>query len=240
MHGDHLYGLPGLLNTMSMQGRNKSLRVYGPKGLRTYLYEVFHLSESYIGYPLEIIELEEETFKMIFKDEQFNVYSIALEHRIPAYGFLFKQKPELNIITASIERYGLDHKEIRKLKAGKNITTTEGRLLKSEDHTYQKNKIKSFAYLSDTIYKPGLVHLIQGVDLLFHEATYENKLKHLADERMHSTTTQAANIAHKCEAGKLLIGHYSSRYSDLEPLLDEAKAVFQHSMLAKEGAYYAL
>jgi len=238
LHGDHIFGLPGLLASLSMLGRNRPLGIFGPTGLSGWLDECMDISGTHLGYEVHIHPIEPKVSKMIFSDDKVKVYSIPLNHRVPASGFKFIEKARRNIDRKTIDQFKLDFGEIRKLLAGNSIKTNEGHLLDYKEHTYIKNKAASFAYISDTVFQPSIINLIKSVDLLFHEATYLEELSELAEKRGHSTAMQAAKIAREAEVGKLVIGHFSSRYKNLEELLLEARAVFKDTYLGIDGSSF--
>lgn len=240
LHGDHIFGLPGLLSTMSMQNSHQKLKLFGPPGLIGFLNTVFDYASTQISFDLEVNEFDPSIKKNIYSDEHFQVCSIPLDHRVPASGFLFRQKAKLNILPESIKQYSLNHNQINDLKKGKNIQLKDGTFLTSEDHTREKNKPLSFAYISDTRIDNSLSGILKEVDLLFHEATYLDALHIQAQKRFHSTVKQAAELAKVAEVKKLVIGHFSSRYKNLDPLLEEARSIFPASYLAIEGTRFTL
>jgi ribonuclease Z len=238
LHGDHVFGLPGLLSTMSMLGRQKKLQIFSPPGLSSMIQSVFEMSETFPGFELEFNTLDTSISKKIFSDKNIDVYSIPLDHRIPCCGYKFIEKVDRNIERKTIQQYGLNFQEIRMLKKGRDITTEAGIHLKSDEVGYFKRLPHSFAYVSDSRYNPSVVAQIKGVDLLFHEVTYSHDLKDLARQRMHSTAKEAARIAAQAKVGKLVIGHFSSRYKDPEPLLQEAKSIFPNSFLGLDSTKF--
>ena len=235
MHGDHVFGLPGLITSFSLNNRTSPLSVWGPVGIKRYLNTILEISEARLSFDLSINEIEQDVFQKILDFDDIEIHAFPLQHRIKTFGYLFKEKlGSRNIIPEKIEEYSMSVKEIKAAKAGKDLKR-EDKYISNELITFVKERLKSFAYCSDTIYDESLASILQGVDLLYHEATYTNDLKEQASERMHTTAEQAGMIAKKSAAKKLLIGHFSSRYADLNPLLEEAQSVFANSHLAEEG-----
>jgi ribonuclease Z len=238
LHGDHVYGLPGLLGTMSMQGRKAPLDLFAPQGLSEMIWTVLDGSGTRLGFPLNLHRVDTGIYAKVFSDDHFRVYSVPLEHRVPVCGYKFVQRESRNIKPEIIRTYRLDFDQIRAIKSGKDIVLASGQRLKSKDHTWIKQRPMSFAYLSDTVIYPAVLPYIQGVDILFHEATYLDELRELAWERKHTTARQAARLAAAAGAGKLVIGHFSSRYKNLQPLLDEARSEFPESYLGLDGSRF--
>lgn len=241
LHGDHVYGLPGLLNSFNLNGRTEAIQIYGPTGIRGYLESVFQYTYVTLRYELTITELD-QTDKAIIQDENsYSIYAFPMIHRVPTYGYLIKEKEQpLNIDPSAIQKYGLSIPQIKDVKAGTDITLTDGRTIPNADMTLPIKNSRSYGYCSDTIYDEQLVSHIQRVDLLYHEATYLHELKKQANERKHATAKEAALIAKAANVRQLIIGHYSSRYDDLQPLEDEAKAVFPETFIARQGDLFSI
>ena len=241
LHGDHIFGLPGLIGSMSMLGRRKPLNIYGPSGLELFLNTAFDISDSYIGFELNIHTIDTTKYAKIYENSDVEVYSFPLEHRIATVGYKFVEKlKQRNIKPEAIEKYGLNYMQIQSAKSGDDVMLDTGEIIENSDLTKPLDKKRSFAYCSDTKYSEKIISYIKGVDLLYHEATYMRHLKDKAKERYHSTTVDAATIAMKAGVGKLLIGHYSSRYKDLNMLLEEAKIVFYNTELALDGKRFSV
>ncbi|HHC79277.1 MAG TPA: ribonuclease Z [Flavobacteriia bacterium] len=237
LHGDHFFGLIGLISTFGLLNRNKELHIYGPKGLQEIIELQLELSESRLGFTIVFHELKSNGSELIFEDTQVKVYTVPLHHRIYTNGFLFKEKTgerKLNIeaIKASPEIEICDYQN---LKSGKDFIKENGEIIKNKTLTFEPNKPLSYAYCSDTVYKPGIVPIIKNVDLLYHESTFLNDRKELAKTTKHATAEEAGKIAKEAGAGQLILGHYSSRYTNLNLFKEEAKTVFDHVILAKEG-----
>ncbi|WP_235296975.1 ribonuclease Z [Portibacter marinus] len=241
LHGDHFFGLPGLLTSFTLNGRTDRLTLFGPIGLVKFIEVLKDIGSLYLSFPLEIIEIQAYTEEVIFEDQFLTVHTIPLKHRVPTTGFLFKEKiKERNIIPEKIKEYQLTIPEIQKAKKGENIIRENGKVLQNDELTNDPPPPKSYAFCSDTTYDPGLVKIVKNVDLLYHEATYLDELKEKAKERGHSTAKQAANIAVQANVKKLIIGHYSSRYRDLTSLQEEAQSVFPNVALAKDGEQFVI
>lgn len=236
LHGDHFFGLPGLLTSFNLSGRTQKLSIFGPKGLNQFVQTLKDIGSFYLNFELEIKELDDQNYSLIFENEEITVFSIPLKHRIPTTGFLFREKErELNIIPEKILDFNLSIEEIKMLKAGQNVIRNDQTILNFENFTERKYNPKSYAFCSDTIYDESLVKYLENVDLLYHEATYLDNMKEKAHERMHATASEAATIAKKANAKHLLLGHFSSRYKDTSTFLAEAKTIFENVTLAHDG-----
>ena len=240
LHGDHYLGLVGLLSSMQLWGRKKELFIYGPKGLSEIITVQLQFSETVINYNIHFKELNTEVSEKIVDHPSYTVHTIPLSHRIRCCGFLFKEKPKKRrLIIEKIPEYVTPLQKLA-LKKGEDIVDLNGTVLKNEALTLDAKKSLSYAYCSDTAYLESIIPIIKEVDLLFHEATFDNSHLDRAIQTFHSTAEQAATIALKANVGQLLIGHFSSRYRDLEPLLEQAKNVFANTLLAEEGKGYTI
>jgi ribonuclease Z len=241
LHGDHLYGLFPLLSTLGLYGRRTPLRIYAPRPFGKMLESFMRLFEQDLPYTPEWVEVDTTKHQIIFENDSTEVWSLPLRHRIPTAGYLFRQKePQLNVDKFAIERYSLTVQQIVAAKRGEDITLESGELIPNSRLTYLPYPAKAYAYCSDTNYSARLAKLCQGVDIIYHEATYAAAERRLARERGHSSTTDAANVALKAEAKRLLIGHFSSRYKDLQPLLAECREIFPATDIAEEGATFEI
>lgn len=239
LHGDHFFGLMGLLNTMNLRGRTEPLYLHAPKGLQEIIILQLKYSYSILSYSIHFVETNQEESVFLFEDEKVTVHTIPLLHRIPCCGFLFREKEkDKNLIKEKIP-VDLPVAGRIALKKGENFEY-KNQILKNEDYTYEPNKRRSYAFCSDTVYLPSLVEIIKDVDLLYHEATFTHVHEKRAEETFHSTAHQAALIAKEANVGKLILGHFSTRYYDLLPVLEEAKAVFSNSFLAIEGETFSV
>jgi ribonuclease Z len=241
LHGDHFYGLVGLLTSYSLAKRTKTLEIYAPKGLKEIIEIQNKYSDAYFSYEIVYIETQANEKAILFEDETVRVSSFPLKHRIDTTGFLFEEKnTELKIIKEKISEYDLNVDEIVAFKNKKNLEREKGTLLNYSDFTYPESTPRSYAYCSDTLYNEDLINCIFEATMLYHEATFDNKLLQLAEKTNHSTTHQAATIAKKLNTKKLLIGHFSSRYHQLDILLNECKEIFENTEIAVEGETYSI
>lgn len=236
LHGDHFFGLPGLISTFRLLGREKELHVYGPKGIKQGIITLLKLGDSWTNYPLIFHELSGKTPEVILENEQLRVTTIPLEHRIYTNGFLFQEKANdrtLNVAAAT--KYGIDKSQFNNIKKGKDVILENGDRIANEILTLDPPKPKSYAFCSDTVYSEKLVPNISGVEVLYHESTFLESEAHLCSKTKHSTAKQAAQIAKQAGAGKLILGHYSTRYKSIESFKVEAEEVFTPVELADDG-----
>ena len=235
LHGDHFFGLFPLLSTLGLYGRRTTLRVYAPRPFGDMLEAFLRLCEGDLPYQVEWVEVDTTKNQIIFENDTTEVWSLPLRHRVPTAGYLFRQKePPLNVKKYAIERYGLTVPQIVQAKRGEDVALESGEVLRNEDITYRPYGTLSYAYCSDTNYSARLAKMVEGVDMLYHEATYAAEERKLAKERGHATTADAAKVAQMAGAGRLLIGHFSARYKDLEVLLAESREVFPATDIARE------
>ncbi|MES2139810.1 MAG: ribonuclease Z [Bacteroidota bacterium] len=236
LHGDHYLGLIGLLSSMHLLGRTVELHLYCPPELEEIIEVQFKHSQTYLRFKIIYHHHKFIANDLIFEDNKVEVRTILLNHRIPCCGFLFIEKPLLaNISKEVLQKYHIPVEQILAIKGGADFITTEGELIPNSKLVSNKLKPRSYAYCSDTCYDERIIEVIKGVDLLYHEATFLNDMLPRAKETFHSTALQAATIAQKAEVHQLMIGHYSARYRDLQPLLDEAQTVFSNTILSIEG-----
>ena len=241
LHGDHFYGLIGLLNTFSLNGRTEPLTIFGPSGLADIITVQLRHSHSVFKYKVNFVALEPDVSSCIYENDTLTVTTLPMDHRINCWGFLFREQPKPRRINKALLSDDLSVPDLIALKEGKDLLHSDGTTrYRNDTLTLPPRARRSYAYCADTRYLPSLAEAIQGVDLLYHEATFMHTELSLAAARYHSTTVQAASLAQQAQVGKLLIGHYSSRYHDLEPLLVEAQAVFTNTQLALEGRDYTL
>ncbi|HHM21851.1 MAG TPA: ribonuclease Z [Bacteroidetes bacterium] len=238
LHGDHFFGLPGLLFSYALTGRTTPLHVYSPEGLQPMIRALL-LPGAQLSFPLHFHTFQTDKNTLLLENEQLTVHTIPLRHQVPTCGFLFREKPFLkNIIKEKITELGLSIQQIKAVKKGSDLTLDNGQHLPNHSLTLPPFVPRSYAFISDTLYHPPVVAQIKDVDMLYHETTFcEADLQH-AIATMHTTARQAATIAQKAGAGTLITGHYSSRYKDLEVLLEEARAVFAHTLPGREGETY--
>ena len=239
LHGDHFYGLFGLISSLNLMGRKVPLNIYGPPNLKIYLDLHFSINSVQLDFELAFHPLDMKGGQTILEDKHIIVETFPLDHKIGCLGFLFRERDkDRNIIKEVIKEFDLGITDIVALKRGEDIIDKNGKLFKSSELTSPAPSPRSYAYCSDTRYNEAIIPHIRGVSLLYHEATYAENLKERAVKTGHSTAGEAAEIAAKAQAGKLIIGHFSSRYKDLTPLLDEARAIFPETCLAEDGKTY--
>ena len=236
LHGDHCFGLIGLLSTLGMLGRTATLHVHAPAAFGTQLRSQLDFFCQGLDYDVEFHPIDTSLHTLIHEDRSVSVYSIPLKHRIACAGFLFREKPSLpHIRRDMIDFYHIPLCEINNIKNGKDWTTEEGQTVPYTRLTTPADPPRSYAYCSDTVYLPEIAELIRGTDLLFHEATFINEDAARARETFHTTALQAAQLACDSKVKQLCIGHFSARYENEAPLLAEAKTLFPNTVLAKEG-----
>ncbi|NBW37084.1 MAG: ribonuclease Z [Cytophagia bacterium] len=241
LHGDHYLGLMGLLFTLHLQKRTTELHLYSHAGLEEIITVQLRYSKSVLNYPIIFHPLTKDKHEIIFEDDHLQVESIPLTHKLTCSGFLFREKPKAKRIDKNRLPDGLLLQQIAALKSGQDVVDENGKVLyKNEDLTLSAKHSRSYAYCSDTAYEPKLIPLLKDVDLLYHEATFieEDKLK--AKETKHSTALEAAQIAKQAGVRKLALGHFSARYKDLIVVEEEAKSIFNNTVLATEGQTFSL
>ncbi|MEC3908677.1 ribonuclease Z [Tamlana sp. 2201CG12-4] len=236
LHGDHFFGLVGLISTFRLLTRETDLHIYGPKGIKEVVTLQMKLADSWTNYKLYFHELTSKKSELIFEDDKVEVRTIPLNHRVYTNGFLFKEKPGLRKLDVdAAEAANIDKAYYRKLTQGFDVENEEGKIIKNETVTTTGSTPKSYAFCSDTMYKEDIIPIIKDVDVLYHESTFLEKHAHLAAKTKHSTAKEAAKIAKKANAGKLLLGHYSTRYDDLKLFKKEAQEVFEEVQLSEDG-----
>jgi ribonuclease Z len=236
LHGDHYFGLVGFLSTMHLQGRNTPLNIHGPHELLQILQLQLNNNGNRLNYEIIFHSLDQTNSQVIFEDKEMMVETIILNHRIPCTGFLFKEKERpRKLIRDKVIEYDFPISAFHELKDGKDYVDENGKVYKNEDFTTSARAPRTYAYCSDTIYNEAMLPQIENVDLLYHESTFMHDSILRAEETFHTTSLQAGIIASKAKVGKLIIGHFSARYRDLEPLLAEARSQFENTFLATEG-----
>ena len=236
LHGDHCFGLPGLLSTLGMLGRKGELVIHGPHALGDFIRPVLALFCKEMGYTVRLNLIDPQKHALVMEDRSLSVWSIPLKHRIPTCGYLFAEKPrEAHLIREMIDFYQVPVKALRGIKQGENFITPEGVTVPHTRLTRPAQPPRRYAFCSDTAFEPSIVPYIEGVDCLYHEATFMDSELARARETFHSTARQAAEIARMAGAKKLVIGHYSARYEDINPLLREAQAIFSNTIAGQEG-----
>lgn len=235
LHGDHVFGLIGLISTLQLLGRDTPLYIHGPKGIEEFIMIQLKLTESKCTYDIVFNELSSKKSVLVFEDDKVEVFSIPLNHRVYTNGYLFKEKKKLRKLNMdAIQQYSeIDICDYQNLKNGKDYVMEDGTIIDNEDLTVEGPRALSYAYCSDTRYKPDIIPLIKGVDLLYHESTFLHEAKELATYTGHSTAKEAGIIAREAGVKKLVLGHFSNRYHDYSVLLNEAKLEFENTVLPR-------
>lgn len=236
LHGDHFFGLPGLISTFRLLGRDKEMHIYGPKGIKEAITLVLKLGDSWTNYLLIFHELTSKEPQIIFEDNKVSVETIPLNHRIYTNGFLFKEKlGERKLNIDAVAEYKVDKAYFQNIKNGKDVTLDNGQVISNTKLTFDPIKPKSYAFCSDTAYKPEIIPQIAKVDVLYHESTFLESEAHLSAKTKHATAKEAAVIAKAADVGTLLLGHYSTRYKSIELFKEEAQTIFENVELADDG-----
>lgn len=236
LHGDHFFGLVGLISTFRLLGRESELHVYGPKGIKEAITLQLKLGKSWTNYALIFHELESKDSQQIYEDDSVTVHTIPLRHRVYCNGFLFKEKlgeRKLNIDAANKANVSMSYYE--KIKQGFDVTSESGQLISNSELSLEPDAPKSYAFCSDTAYEPKIIPQITNSTLLYHESTFLSEHQELAEKTKHSTAMEAAQIAKDAKVTALLLGHYSGRYGDYEVFRKEAQQVFENVELAEDG-----
>jgi len=242
LHGDHFFGLIGLISTLGLLGRERELHIFGPKDIKKMTLMQLKITQSHAKFPIQFHELSSKESEVILDDDKVTVKTIPLKHRIYTNGYLFieKEKPK-NLHIDNIKNYPeIDRADYLNIKAGKDIVLPSGEVVPNSELTLPPKKPLRFAFCSDTAYKPNIEPLLRDVDLLYHEATFLDDRKDLAKKTMHATTKQAATIAKDANVKQLILGHYSGRYKDISEFKEEAQSVFTNSHLAEPGKVFTV
>lgn len=242
LHGDHFFGLIGLIATFGLLNRKSELHIHGPKGIREIILMQLKLSGSWVAYPLHFHELDAVDSKLIFENDKIEVHTIPLSHRIYTNGFLFREKPlPRNLNMTAISKYPeIEICDYQNLKNGRDYKMEDGGTIPNAELTFDPPKILQYAYCSDTAYDEKIIPLIKDIDLLYHESTFLEDNKDLAQITKHATALEAATIAKMANVKQLILGHYSSRYKDTTLFQEEAKIKFTNSVLAEAGKEFVL
>lgn len=240
LHGDHVFGLIGFISTLQLLGKETPLYIFGPEGIKDFIMNQLMHTRSNCSFELSFNELNSKESELIFEDDKVEVYTIPLDHRIYTNGYLFKEKTKprkLNIDT--VRKYPeIEVCDYENLKRGKDFQLQSGELISNAKLTFEPDKSCSYAFCSDTRYRSQIIPLVKDVDLLYHESTFLHDLKEMADYTGHSTALEAATIAKEANAGQLILGHFSNRYKDLNVMLEEAKPVFENTILPVQLGVY--
>ncbi len=243
LHGDHFFGLIGLIATFGLYNREHDLHIYGPKGLKEIILLQLKHSKSWTNYKLFFHELESRESELIYEDKKVEVHTLPLDHRIYTNGFLFKEKKgERKLNMEAVGSYPeIEVCDFHNLKKGKDFRSADGETtISNNELTFPPKKALSYAFCSDTAYKPELVPLLQGVDLLYHESTFLEDKKELASITKHTTAKDAANIASQANVSHLILGHFSNRYKDLDAFISEAQTIYKNCSLAETGKIFEI
>ncbi|NER08953.1 RNAse Z [Muriicola jejuensis] len=241
LHGDHFFGLPGLISTFQLLGREKELHVYGPERIKEVILLLLRVGNSWTGFQLVFHELTSAISEVIFEDEKVKVSTIPLKHRVYTNGFLFEEKPkERGLNMEAVGRYKVDKAYFKNIKKGKDALSHKGENIPNKDLTFDPPVPKTYAYCSDTAYDETKISWISGADILYHEATFLSTEASLASKTGHSTAKEAALIARLAGVKKLILGHFSTRYKDKNLFLKEAQPVFPSTELAEDGKVFEL
>ncbi len=242
LHGDHFFGLPGLLTTMAMNGRKEPLYIYSPTGLEEIISTNFKFSNYRSPYPIHFLNIDANKSTHLIDNNKFKVDSFTLHHRIPTIGFYFEEKPlPLNLRIEVIEQYDIPVTELKNIKKGADFFDEKTKtMIPNNQLTLPPFKTRSFAYCSDTAFEPSIVENFPNVDILYHESTFLHDMAEHARKVGHSTALEAAHIAKLTNAKKLVIGHFSARYTDLSILEIEARTIFAHTEIAEEGKVFSV
>ena len=236
LHGDHFYGLIGLISTFMLLNRENDLHVYGPKGIKEIILLQLKLSNSWTNYGLFFHELDSEESVTIFEDEKVLVTTIPLQHRVYTNGFLFQEKAGARKLNMdAVLNYEIESCYYQKIKNGKDITLEDGRIIPNSELTFDPIPPKSYAFCSDTVYHEPVIPIIENVDVLYHESTFLESEESLAQKTLHSTAKEAARIALKANVKQLILGHYSTRYESINLFKEEAETIFPEVLLAEDG-----
>ncbi|MBW1296086.1 ribonuclease Z [Aquimarina litoralis] len=239
LHGDHFYGLVGLVSTFRMLNRENPLHIYGPEGIKEAITLQLKLSNSWTDYPLHFHELKSEDSQIVFEDEKVVVKTIPLQHRIYCNGFLFQEKlGDRKLLMSKVLNYNIDKVYYKSIKKGKDAILEDGSIIPNSELTDDPLPAKSYAFCSDTKYDEDKISLIQDVTTLYHESTFLESHKHLCEKTGHSTAIEAATIAKKANAKNLILGHYSTRYGNIELFREEALTVFENVEIGDDGKVF--
>jgi len=241
LHGDHIFGLFGLISTFNLLNRKNDLHIYAYQEIEKILESHIAYFERNMSYKLVYNFFNPKKNELVFENDNLTVHTIPLKHKVPTCGFLFREKGHLrNLRKNVVETYQIPIKQIQSVKEGKDLINDDGELIPNERLTLPPYKTRSYAYCTDTAYSEKIVPIIENVDLLFHEATLAKNLQKQAKQTTHSTSIDAATIAKKANVKKLIIGHFSARYKDVSVLLQQAQEIFPNTVAAEDGEKYSI
>ena len=241
LHGDHFFGLPGLLSTMHLCGRTEPMMVYAPVGAREAIELLFKVSATNVNYDLQIIDIDVAEPTVIHTGNGFRVTAFPLRHSLPTYGFIFEEdKPLLNLRPTVRDRYQMANDDCVRVKRGEDLRLEDGTIIPNSELTLPQRLPRRYAYCCDTAFEESIVPVVEGVDLLCMESTFDTAFTAMAEERCHCTAAQAATIAARANVGQLLLTHFSARYREIENLQNEALAVFPNTICAADGGRYEI
>lgn len=236
LHGDHFFGLIGLISTFTLLNRNNDLHIHGPKGIKEIIKLQLRLSNSWTNYGLHFHELESNESEVIYEDEKVLIKTIPLKHRVYTNGFLFQEKKDKRKLNVdAVQKYQIEKCYFQNIKNGKDITLDDGSIITNDKLTFDPKTPLSFAFCSDTVYNEAIIKYIEGVDMLYHESTFLQSEEKLANKTMHCTAKEAASIAMKANVKQLILGHYSTRYDNIGLFKAEAETIFPNVLLADDG-----
>lgn len=241
LHGDHFFGLAGLVSTMHLMNRTHPLQIFCQKGLKELMEHQFRVSDTWLRFPIEFTELDSSATTLIFENDTLQVFSFPLKHRIPCCGFRLEEKPRPRpLIKEAVIQHGIPPELIPALRRGEDVVLSDGTLIKNDRVTTLPPKSMVYSYCSDTAFDAGIADAVRNSSLLYCESTFLEEHRQRAGETLHSTASDAARLAVESSSAQLLIGHFSARYKELQGFIDEASAVFPQVKLAREGEAYAV
>lgn len=236
MHGDHFFGLIGLISTFNLLGRKMGLHIYAPVEIKKVIEVQLEVAQTKLNFIIHYHFLDFTTHNLVFENKELEIYSFPLNHSVPTCGFLFKEKIHPRKIRKSVlSKYTIDDSKFDGIKKGDDFIDSDGSIVDNKELTIAGAPQKSYAYCSDTAYSKAIPSYIRGVDLVYHESSFMEDMRTIAEEKMHSTTFDAARVANEAGAKKLIIGHYSARYKDIKPILEETQSKFENVIIATEG-----
>jgi ribonuclease Z len=236
LHGDHFFGLIGLISTFILLNRDNDLHIYGPKGIKEIILLQLRASGSFTGYNLYFHELESKESEVIFEDETVIVKTIPLNHRIYTNGFLFQEKlGKRHLNVEAVEKYKIEKVYFNKIKSGGNVILDSGELIDNKLLSFDPDIPMSYAFCSDTVYDESIIPIIKKTDVLYHESTFLESESHLTEKTKHASAKEAAKIAKLADVNQLILGHYSTRYASIELFKKEAQTIFENVLLADDG-----